>query len=73
MSNEIDDLHDKISGELDKRKMKRLVDDGLISLDDIANAPIYILTANCKCNDEPDANNRCRKCLTKYTSELSDE
>lgn len=68
MSNELDDIHDKLLAESDKRKVKKLVDDGIISPNDIANAKIYVLTANCNCESEPDANNRCKNCLTKYSS-----
>lgn len=60
-------LHDQISAEKDRRKIKKLIDDGVISPEELANAPIYELTQVCKCrNAEPNENGRCTKCLTKY-------
>lgn len=65
--NELDDLHDKIITEQDKRRIQKLIDDGTIDPEQLSNAPIYELVQQCDCTDtEPDDFNRCVKCLTKY-------
>ena len=46
---------DEIAAQLDKRKIEKLVDDGAITPEDIANAPIYV---------------ECPKCLFEADAEL---
>jgi hypothetical protein len=62
-------LSDQINGEIDRRKLEKLQDDGL----DLSNAPIYVIEPTCKCNDglegDPLACAKCGK-LGEATEEL---
>ena len=40
-------LHDLVGGEVDKRKLNKLVDDGVISAEELANAPIHDTSECC--------------------------
>ena len=40
-------LHDDISGQIDKRKINKLVDDEIISPEELASAEIWIECPNC--------------------------
>ena len=54
-------LHDDISGQIDKRKINKLVDDGFISAEELASARIVYTCPNC--NHEQDAyNDTCEAC-----------
>lgn len=57
MINEIDE----INGELDRRKVNRLVEDGVISAEELANAPIVLECPKCKYHQNPE-NDICEKC-----------
>ncbi len=66
----MDNLSDQISTEIDRRKIKKLIDDGVITEEELAHAPVYELTQNCKCEDgEPNEQNKCTKCGTQFGSD----
>lgn len=53
-------MRDEIYAEIDRRKVERLVDHGVISREEIENAPIVF---QCECGQEQDVDNdRCIKC-----------
>lgn len=56
---------DKISNEIDRRKLQKLVDDEMISAEELANAPIYIICPNCGA-EELAVNDVCPKCEVSY-------
>lgn len=43
------ELKDTVSGELDRRRIESLIEDGIISVEDIARAPIIRAEPTCKC------------------------
>ncbi len=58
---------DAISSELDRRKLQKLVDEGVITEEEIANANINYLKQVCRCeNSVPTYHGYCNKCYTKY-------
>lgn len=66
---DLDNLHDEIAMEMDKRKLERLIESGEITREELAHARYYLTTPNCECELPPDNNDRCPKCLTKFTME----
>lgn len=68
----IDDFSDHLNAQTDKRKIEKLMDEGIIDPDDLANAPIYLVEPNCSCGSglEPDSENtlRCPTCRKEGTS-----
>jgi hypothetical protein len=62
-----DEFHDQLAMQTDKRKILKLIDDGVIDRDLLANAPVYKLIQACSCpNAEPNEADRCSHCYTKY-------
>lgn len=56
---------DKVKAEIDRRKLQKLVDNGVVSAEDIANAPIYV---ECPyCGDLLEAEEaHCIRCGKRY-------
>lgn len=52
---------DAINGEIDKRKIAKLVDDNVISQEELAHPIIVLECPKCKHHQNPD-NNACEKC-----------
>ena len=67
MSKELDELHDAFALETDRRKIQRLLDDGVITDEELANATVHMLESNCDCGVGHDENDRCPRCLTKWS------
>lgn len=66
----LDDLHDDIITQKAVRQLQQAIDDGLITPEEIANAPVIMYTQVCDCdNFEVTDNGRCTKCLTKCKEE----
>lgn len=59
--NDFDELGDNVSIEIDKRKLNSLVDDGIVSAEELANAPIVLECPKCKHHQDP-YNDICEKC-----------
>lgn len=58
-------MRDDLNTELDKRKLQKLVDDGMITAEELANAPIYVECPHCGKilqSEEP----YCLKCGKNY-------
>jgi predicted amidophosphoribosyltransferase len=52
---------DEIYGEIDKRKVSKLVDNGVISAEELASAPIVLECPKCKQHQDP-YNEACENC-----------
>ncbi len=63
--NDFDELGDNLNVEIDGRKLKKLVDDNVVTAEDIANAPIYIECPHCK-HSQLLAGDDCEKCGKNY-------
>lgn len=57
-------FRDQISIEIDRRKLQKLVDDGITTWDEIANAPVYMVRPSCECDEWLEGGEvmRCPKC-----------
>lgn len=69
------DFKDELNIQSDKRNIESLIDDGIISGEEIANAPIILIEPTCKCNKglEPVGKElRCPNCraIGKESEEL---
>lgn len=40
-------MRDELNTELDKRKLQKLLDNGMITAEELANAPIYVECPHC--------------------------
>lgn len=40
----MDDMHDQVAGEIDRRKLEKLVEDGIVTQEELDNAQIIDLT-----------------------------
>ena len=58
------EFKDELNIQSDKRKIEKLVDDEVVTAEDIANAPIYIECPKCKHNNLD--LDRCENCGEKY-------
>jgi hypothetical protein len=52
---------DYINGEIDRRKVAKLVDDGILSEDELRNAPVVLECPVCKHQQSPFAD-ECESC-----------
>lgn len=63
--NDFDELGDNLNMQIDQRKLQKLADDGIISLEDIASAPILSVSECCGVDmiaEYPDGDATCEKC-----------
>lgn len=60
-------LNDTISVEIDRRKIRRIIEQGLVTPEELAGAKIYLIRQVCSCpNSRPSAKNKCVGCGTPY-------
>jgi hypothetical protein len=56
----MDNFKDEVNGQIDKRKVEKLVENGEFTLEELANAPILF---QCECGCEQDLDNEfCEEC-----------
>lgn len=67
------DFHDEIAAELMMRQVEDMIEDGELTAEELADAKLLVLEANCDCGSEPDDFGRCKRCYMKYSAEEVDE
>lgn len=57
------ELRDELNIQSDRRKIQKLIDDGIVSAEDVYGAQVYMVCPECKLRQNPD-NDKCEKCGT---------